>query len=133
MTFLPSGRKLAITGQERTFGDEVGYSFPCVPDTQLGFSACRPFTGQIFMEHVYVSIPEPESENAKIHAVVQQVFLEHCVCAWYCLSIVIEHRGKLPALMELTECEPGLQNMNSRKQRLAAVAQFKITQEEELL
>lgn len=77
MTFLASGRKLAMTGQKRTLGDEVGYSFPCVPDTQLAFSACHPFTGQTFMEHVYASIPELESKNAKIHAVVQQVFLEH--------------------------------------------------------
>lgn len=77
MTSLPSGRKLAMTGQERTLGDEVGYSFPCVPDTQLAFSACHPFTGQTFRKHVYVSILEPESKNAKIHAVIQQVFLEH--------------------------------------------------------
>lgn len=77
MTSLASGRKLAMTGQERTLGEEVGYSFPYVPDIQLAFSACHPFTGQTFMEHVYVSIPELESKNAKIHAVVQQVFLEH--------------------------------------------------------
>lgn len=68
---------------------EVDTLFPCVPGTAW-FLSLPSIHGQIFMEHVYVSIPEPESENAKIHAVAQQVFLEHCVCAWYCLSIVIE-------------------------------------------
>lgn len=51
--------------------------------------ACRPFTGQIFMEHVYVSIPEPESENAEDTCSRSTSISEHCVCAWHCLSIVI--------------------------------------------
>ena len=63
-----------------------------------------------------VSIQEPKSWDAKIHAVVQQIFIEHLLCAGHCLSIGIEHGGKLPALMELTEYETSTQGSKGQLQ-----------------
>lgn len=64
----------------------------------------------------YVSIYQPESRDAKIHAVIQHMFIEHLFCAWHCLSAGIEHEEKLPVLMEIIEYEPCTQGSKSQMQ-----------------